>query len=270
MRILVTGADGYLGALLSEQLEKTHEIVRTSRNTGSDARTSRLDVTDRSLTMARIDEEKPNVIVHAAAIANVATCEARPEDAAHTNVGGTENVVDAANSCAARVILISSLAARDPSTVYGRTKRRAEECVEAVDAGHEILQLSMTFGLSPNRASHRPFNKILSTYRTGSPDTYDSSWQFQPTDAHHLLDVLHELLRRPFRGRVLPITTVERCTMHQIASDVLAPKRVKAAALHPGRIAQIAAPSELTEEGFASSTYDSLVRRLREQLSRGA
>ncbi|MEE9130366.1 MAG: sugar nucleotide-binding protein [Phycisphaerales bacterium] len=270
MRVLVTGANGYLGALLSSELEKIHDVIKTSRSDPSHADALRLDITERSATRACISEAKPDLILHAAAIASVAACEATPEDAMRTNVGGTENVVEAANACGARVALISSLAARDPSTVYGRTKHEAEVRVRAVDAGYEILQLSMTFGLSPNRTSHRPFNKLLNTLRTGSPDTYDDYWTFQPTGTQHLLEVLEQLLREPFRGRTLPVTTAETCTMHRLASDVLAPRSVKSGIFYPDRKHLYVDPSALTSHGFSSRSYASLVSQLRSELAQEA
>lgn len=270
MRILITGATGYLGALLAVQLEKTHEVLRTSRKLSEDPSVVKLDVTDRRETKARIVEHAPDVILHSAAIANVAACEANADKAVQINVGGTENVVDAANACAARVVLISSLAARDLSSVYGRTKRDAEARVRSVEAGYEVLQLSMTFGISPNRTNARPFNKILSTFRTGYPDTYDNSWRFQPTDASHLLKIIEDLLQRPFMGRTLPISITESCTMHQLASDVLAPMHIRAADLYPERMTKLIASSELAAHGFTSSSYEELVGRLQRQLSQEA
>jgi dTDP-4-dehydrorhamnose reductase len=207
MKILVTGANGYLGALLSSELEKSHQVARTSRGMLNHSSTLRLDITDRNETRILFDELKPDVILHAAAIASAVACDANPEEAMRVNVCGTENVVEAANECGARVLLVSSLAARDPSTVYGQSKREAETRVRSAAAGFEILQLSMTFGASPNKTANRPFNKIRNTLYTGFPEYYDNCWKFHPTDAEHVRIVIEEIIQKPFSGRTLPVTT---------------------------------------------------------------
>lgn len=267
MRILITGANGYLGAFLSSELEKRFDVVRASRRGPSQATDLRLDITEGMATRKCIADAKPDVILHAAALASVAACAARPEDAIQTNVKGTENVVEAANACGARLIFISSLAARHPATVYGRTKYEAEAYVRAVSAGYEILQLSMTFGLSPNQTSHRPFNKLMSTLQTGSPDTYDDSWVFQPTGARHVLEVIGQILRETFQGRTLPITTTETCTMYRLATDVLAPRTVQRGVLYRDRARSYVDPLALTAHRFPGYSYELLVRQLRSDLA---
>lgn len=191
----------------------------------------------------------------------------KPFEAFKTNTEGTLNVVNAANAVGSKVVFISSLAAQNPSTVYGKSKQDAEAHVRTVKAGYEILQLSMTFGLSPNTTNHRPFNKILSTKRTGLPNVYDNIWRFQPTHTEHFIGVINLLLEDSFKGRNLAVTIDEYSTLYQIASDILAPQAVKAATLYENRGELFINPKHLSQHGLPTCTYSSMIDRLRKQLA---
>ena len=85
-------------------------------------------------------EIRPDIVVHAAALANVDACENDPEAARRLNVGMTENLLDAiAAECpTCRFVYVSSDQVYDgqgphdeaspcPGNVYGRTKLEGEE-----------------------------------------------------------------------------------------------------------------------------------------------
>lgn len=69
-----------------------------------------------------------DIVVHAAALKQVPTCEAQPEQAIRTNIEGTLNVVRVAQSnMIKKAIFISSDKAVQPISVYGATKLLAEK-----------------------------------------------------------------------------------------------------------------------------------------------
>jgi UDP-N-acetylglucosamine 4,6-dehydratase len=71
-----------------------------------------------------------DVIVHAAAMKQVPACEYNPSEAVATNVGGAQNVVDAAIDLGVpRVIALSTDKAVNPVNLYGATKLCAEKLV---------------------------------------------------------------------------------------------------------------------------------------------
>lgn len=83
MTMLITGGSGQLGK----------ELVKTFPNSLCPNRL-KFDVTVKHQVERYIREEQPNVIVHAAALTDVAFCEAYRSNAYETNVIGTKNIVD--------------------------------------------------------------------------------------------------------------------------------------------------------------------------------
>lgn len=140
--ILVTGGTGSFGMAFTERILATHPttVIRMfSRDElkQSEARTrfgtERVryligDVRDRSrLTRAA---QGASVIVHAAAMKQVAACEYNPFEAVGTNVLGAENVVDAAiDAQVERVVALSTDKAVNPLNLYGATKLCAEKII---------------------------------------------------------------------------------------------------------------------------------------------
>jgi UDP-N-acetylglucosamine 4,6-dehydratase len=76
-----------------------------------------------------------DVVVHAAALKQVPTCEYNPMEAVKTNILGTSNVIDAAiDSRVKKVIALSTDKAVTPANLYGATKLTAEKLVVASNA----------------------------------------------------------------------------------------------------------------------------------------
>jgi UDP-N-acetylglucosamine 4,6-dehydratase len=76
-----------------------------------------------------------DVVVHAAALKQVPTCEYNPMEAVKTNILGTSNVVDAAiDARVKKVMALSTDKAVTPANLYGATKLTAEKLVVASNA----------------------------------------------------------------------------------------------------------------------------------------
>lgn len=69
-----------------------------------------------------------DIVIHAAAIKDLPTCEYNPSEAMLTNVTGTQNVIDAAIECkVSKSVLISTDKACNPVNTYGTSKAMAEK-----------------------------------------------------------------------------------------------------------------------------------------------
>jgi dTDP-4-dehydrorhamnose reductase len=122
--VLVTGADGQLGAALCEEFQADTLVIPLTR--------AEWDVT----LPPPAGLPKVDVVLHAAAWTDVDGAEASPQDAAAVNVGGTQHVLE----LGVPLVLFSTdyvfdgrkrepyveSDAPNPLSVYGRTKLQAE------------------------------------------------------------------------------------------------------------------------------------------------
>ncbi|MDH5217669.1 MAG: UDP-N-acetylglucosamine 4,6-dehydratase (inverting) [Gammaproteobacteria bacterium] len=75
-----------------------------------------------------------DVLIHAAALKQVDTCEYNPFEAVKTNVNGSANVIDAALDCGVKqVINLSTDKAANPINLYGATKLCADKMFVAAN-----------------------------------------------------------------------------------------------------------------------------------------
>jgi UDP-glucose 4-epimerase len=118
MRYVVTGGSGYIGSRLIERLverEDTERVlicdVRPPPSERPKAEYRRLDVTDRAAVRAVLEAERPDTLVHLAFVLNPM----RDEDRMYQiDVGGTQNVLEAAAAAGIGQVLVTSSA-----TAYG-------------------------------------------------------------------------------------------------------------------------------------------------------
>jgi FlaA1/EpsC-like NDP-sugar epimerase len=142
---LITGAGGSIGSEISRQVaefepaslilldnDETHlHDVQTALWLTCPLEVVLGDVRDRRVVSEAFATLRPEIVFHAAALKHVPVLEEYPREAAHTNVIGTANIVDAAvASGAERCVLISSDKAINPVSVMGASKRLAEEIVQ--------------------------------------------------------------------------------------------------------------------------------------------
>jgi len=161
VKILVTGASGFLGAYIVNYLRAAGSVIATLRSSSIPKSTEGvewhyLDITNPLSVNKLFNEEQPDAVVHAAAMAAISSCESDPESAERINVQGTFNVAQAAMMVGAYLILLSTDLVFDgeaapydenskpsPLSVYGRTKLQSEaKCPR----NSLILRLALSFG----------------------------------------------------------------------------------------------------------------------------
>lgn len=138
--VLITGGTGSLGKALIRELLDHHDVrrlvvfsrdelkqleVRTMFDNDPRLRWFIGDVRDRQ----RLDRAFHGVdyVVHAAALKQVDTAEYNPFEYVRTNVGGSQNVIDAAiDAGVKKVVALSTDKASSPVNIYGATKLCAD------------------------------------------------------------------------------------------------------------------------------------------------
>jgi dTDP-4-dehydrorhamnose reductase len=118
-----------------------------------------MDVADALETFAIMDLEKPDVVVHAAAITNVDDCELRPQQCERVNVQGTSQILTDAETFSSHFIFISTDFVFDgekgnyseedetkPVSLYGFSKLQAESMVEISTMPCAIVRTCLVYG----------------------------------------------------------------------------------------------------------------------------
>ena len=100
MKILITGARGFLGSRLAAYFKDKYEVWAPSH--------AEFDFTEEDLTMAALQKFRPDVVLHCGAISDVGVCEKNPELSMKVNVLGTLYLARACNAVGSRLIYCSS------------------------------------------------------------------------------------------------------------------------------------------------------------------
>ncbi len=122
-RILVTGAEGFVGrflvAAIGARFGAAAEVFEASRHPEPGRPSIALDVTDIGQVRAAVSEVRPTAVVHLAAVSAVPLARAKPDHAWAVNLHGTLNLARAVLDLAprARFLYVST------SEVYGGTFR---------------------------------------------------------------------------------------------------------------------------------------------------
>lgn len=149
--IVITGANGQLGKELVRKLNPSHNVV------GLDKRD--LDVTNKTETVKKLTQLKPQIIIHAAAFTAVDQCEIDSQKAFEVNGLGTGNVALASNMIGARMFYISTDYVFDgkkqtpyleddipnPRSIYGMSKWMGEQFVLSINKG-TVIRTSWLYG----------------------------------------------------------------------------------------------------------------------------
>ena len=148
--ILITGSSGFLGSRLAVYLSKRYDLLLPTH--------SELNVSREDTVQAYMEEHRPKVVIHCAALSNTWYCEQHPEESHRVNVQGTVKMAKACKRIGAKFIFMSSDQVYNgtiasgplredcllqPVNVYGRHKLEAEQ--RALLNLHESVGLRLTW-----------------------------------------------------------------------------------------------------------------------------
>ncbi len=160
MKILITGASGYVGARIYLDLQKKYEVTGTYFHSDLNNDLVKIDISDLNSVRSVFQTHLPKVIVHNAAYPVTPQNEEQKILVKNLNFKGIDNVVQVANEINAKLVFISSAVALNKNDLYGQSKAYGEEASRKVVAGYLIIRPHTIFGYSPNTSNDRSFNRI--------------------------------------------------------------------------------------------------------------
>lgn len=230
MRILITGAEGQIGTVLSRHLQ-TQNIQCLCYGFQD------LDITNETKILEVFKTKEFDVVINCAAITNVDDAEAQPDLAYNINAKAVYHLGRLCDEYNKYLLHLSTnyvfdglkdLAyqeedLKNPLSVYGKTKAQAEDLLLQHCENFIVLRLSWIFSEIPG---HNFLVKFLK--RTNSHaivDVVDDQYGC-PTSAHHLANFLLFLAKRVVRGDKLEKKIVHFCdrgagTWFQFACSIL-------------------------------------------------
>jgi dTDP-4-dehydrorhamnose reductase len=221
MRVTIFGASGLLGKTLLR--EWSGDVV-----TGLTSHAA--DIRDGRRVQEVVQETRPEWVVLAAAYTDVDGCEGNPDLAFAVNRDGAVNVAVAAKSVGARLVFLSSdyvfdgkkttpyevEDARNPQSVYGRTKAEAEIKLQELMPDCCIARTSWLFGIGgkcfPDTilklAASRPALDVVNDQRGC------------PTYSVDLARAIIQLCRKDASG-IVHVTNTDDCTWFEFAREIV-------------------------------------------------
>lgn len=146
-RIALTGATGFVGRAVLQEISAGLEVTALARRVPDDAPAAGMrfvqgDLADRTALAALT--ERAYAVIHVAGLTRTLD----PEAFEDVNVLGTQTLIEAARASGVRrFVFVSSLAAREPElSAYGASKRRAEVLVQASGLDWTIVRPPAVYG----------------------------------------------------------------------------------------------------------------------------
>lgn len=153
MKIIITGAGGFVGKELARVFAADHQVIALTH--------AALDITNREAVSGFVHQSKPDLVINCAVL-GVDVCEADPALAEAVNVSGVKFLAEAAAEIDAEIMYLSTNYVFDgnrelgfyytvhdealPINVYGETKLAGELAVIAAAPKSYIVRTSWVFG----------------------------------------------------------------------------------------------------------------------------
>ena len=163
-RVLITGAGGSIGSELVQQClafgpseiicldnneEKIFDIMTLSTTSKSNTIIKPVlgNINEKNQLEKVFNENRPQIVFHAAAYKHVPIQETHPWTAVRTNVGGTLGMLELTDKYhAEKFVLVSTDKAVNPVNVMGATKRLAEILIQSMNVNSDTEFLAVRFG----------------------------------------------------------------------------------------------------------------------------
>lgn len=207
MKLLITGGSGFLGRRTAAYFKSLgHQVLAPSH--------SQLDITDSASLQNWFRNNRPEAVIHTAAISDTGLCQQKPEWSEAINVDGCVNLAECCRETDAKLVVCSSdqvyVGSRlpgphredeilTPGNVYGCQKLRAEQLCLEILPETVCLRLSWMYSAESYPGEHGHFLSTLKSSLADSskPLTWPTHDRRGLTDAEAVINNLPAALNLP-------------------------------------------------------------------------
>jgi len=223
-KILVTGGSGLLGSNIAKLATSKFDVFATyNKNKVSmkDVYFFQIDLTKKE-ELSKVEQTKPDFVIHCAALTNVDYCEEHPNEAYNQNVLASIHMAEVAEKVGAYLIHISTDNVFDgekgnyteddtpnPINVYGKTKLEAEQKVSLICSRSCIVRTNIYGWNKRNKFSLAEWMLSKLTNNEELPGLYDVF--FSPILVNDLTKAFFKLLEKNYKG-IIHIAGSEFCS----------------------------------------------------------
>lgn len=230
-RVVVTGSGGMLGSSFISSL--SDQCVCFGLGRQEDPFVSHVvDLTHVGTTYRLLNDIRPTLIIHCAALTNLEYCEQHPDEAELVNVGVTNTITSWCEDKRIPLVYISTAGIFDgrqvwyteedipnPQTIYGTSKYKAEMRVKAYSKSF-IFRAGWMIGGGPLR-DKKMIGKLMQQMNADAPRlTVVNDIYGTVTYAPDLVSTVFAVLPHQQNG-VFHVAATERLTRYDIASMLI-------------------------------------------------
>lgn len=258
-RVLITGGSGFLGGHLAAAASAAGDDVTAAFHarrpeSGPPVRWMPLDLEDEEGTIESVRRARPEIVLHAAAMAKPDDCAREPERAERVNTGGSRAMARACAAVGARLVLVSTDLVFDgaappyaedapvrPLSLYGRTKLLAERAV--LEAAPDAAAARVTLLYGRPAIGGTSFSETLRTSWEAGKTTALFTDQYRTMiGGANLAAALLELAHSDFRG-LIHVGGSERISRLEFGFRLAARLGVDPALIRPAAMADFSPPA---------------------------
>lgn len=276
-KILVTGSSGFLGSRIVEYYKNRYDILTPTHG--------ELDITDEMEVSNYFELNKPDIVIHCAAISDVGVCERDPERAYLINVEGSVHIAKASKDIQAKCVICSSdqvyfgshveVAHKEeeeltPVNIYGKGKLEAEQMCLEVNPDCVLLRLSWMYDTRVSRQGEHGdfFTTLIPKLKTEETLSYPIYDRRGITDVNEVVENIEKALYIP--GGVYNFGSPNEMDTYSTIQKMFFEAKLESVRLCENREAFADSPRNLSMDQekinrygiFFSVTLDGLVRNL--------
>jgi len=271
MKFLVTGSTGLVGRQVVKDLtEKNHKVYSCYNNQKPQhGNPIHLDLTDLSSIATTIEQVKPDVIIHLAAMTDVDGCEVQKDLAFLINAQATEKLAKQAALQNAFFVYVSTDYVFDgtkelwkendkpnPLGNYGKSKLEGEKALGNLASSWCIARISTPFGIHPKKKSFPLFIKQSLESNKEIPVLID---QFtSPTYVPNLSKMIIEVATRQISG-IIHLAGATRLSRYELAELVAEKLSLDKSLLKPTKTSEMSWRAKRPRDSSLDVSYVSSI-----------